>query len=48
LHGVIAADAISKILSDESQDLQSKAQSLVEAARNAGGPDNITVLILKV
>lgn len=48
LHGVVAAEAISQILSDETQDLQAKAQALVEAARNAGGPDNITVLILKV
>jgi PPM family protein phosphatase len=48
LHGVVGAEAISKILADETQDLQSKAQQLVEAARNAGGPDNITVLILKV
>lgn len=48
LHGVVGADAISRILSAENQDLQSKAQTLVEAARNAGGPDNITVLILQV
>ncbi len=48
LHGVVAADAISHMLSDDTQDLQGKAQRLVEAARNAGGPDNITVLILKV
>jgi len=48
LHGVVGAEAIAKILAADGQDLQSKAQTLVEAARNAGGPDNITVLILQV
>jgi PPM family protein phosphatase len=48
LHGVVGSDTISRVLSDNGQDLQSKAQTLVEAARNAGGPDNITVLILQV
>lgn len=48
LHGVVGAEAIAKILASDGQDLQSKAQTLVEAARNAGGPDNITVLILQV
>lgn len=48
LHGVVAADAIAKVLSDDTQDLEGKARTLVAAARDAGGPDNITVLILKV
>lgn len=48
LHGVVGAETISKVLSDPGQDLQGKAQALIEAARNAGGPDNITVLILQV
>lgn len=48
LHGVVGAETISKLLSDPGQDLQGKAQALIEAARNAGGPDNITVLILQV
>lgn len=48
LHGVVGSDLISSVLSDQAQDLQTKAQTLIEAARNAGGPDNITVLILQV
>lgn len=48
LHGVVAAETISRILGDEEKGLQGKAEELIEAARNAGGPDNITVLILQV
>ncbi|WP_051669441.1 PP2C family protein-serine/threonine phosphatase [Bryobacter aggregatus] len=48
LHGVVGADAIIAVLADPDKDLPSKAQTLVDAARNAGGPDNITVLILQV
>jgi protein phosphatase len=48
LHGVVPAETISRILGDEAKGLQEKAEELVEAARNAGGPDNITVLILQV
>lgn len=48
LHGVVGADLIRSILSDPDTELQAKAEKLVEAARNAGGPDNITVLILQV
>ncbi len=48
LHGVVGADLIRSILSDPVTELQAKAEKLVEAARNAGGPDNITVLILQV
>lgn len=48
LHGVVSSEVIAHTLSDGTKDLQNKAQALVEAARNAGGPDNITVLILQV
>ena len=48
LHGVVEAEAIGKVLSDPAKDLANKARTLVEAARNAGGPDNITVLILQM
>lgn len=48
LHGVVGTETITRILSDEALSLESKAQALVEAARAAGGPDNITVLILQV
>ncbi len=48
LHGVVGADTISHVLADERQSLEEKARTLIEAAKNAGGPDNITVLILQV
>jgi PPM family protein phosphatase len=48
LHGVVAQPVIEQVLGDGAMDLEQKAKYLVEAARNAGGPDNITVLILKM
>ena len=48
LHGVVGTETITRILSDGTLTLESKAQALVESARSAGGPDNITVLILQV
>ena len=48
LHGVIEAEAIAKILGDPVKDLANKARTLIEAARDGGGPDNITVLILQL
>ncbi len=48
LHGVIAAEAIAKVLGDPVKDLANKAHTLIEAARDGGGPDNITVLILQL
>ena len=48
LHGVVATETITRVLSDGTLGLETKAQTLVEAARAAGGPDNITVLILQV
>lgn len=48
LHGVVGMETLTKVLADDTQTLEQKASTLIEAARNAGGPDNITVLILKV
>ncbi len=48
LHGVVAAEKISAILNDPHTDLHQQAQRLIDAARDHGGPDNITVLIVKV
>lgn len=48
LHGVVASEAITRILADGSLNLEARAQALIEAARAAGGPDNITVLILQM
>ncbi|MFN7544468.1 MAG: PP2C family protein-serine/threonine phosphatase [Acidobacteriota bacterium] len=48
LHGVVGAETISRVLGDEKLSIEQKTKALVEEARNAGGPDNITVLILQV
>ena len=45
---MVASEAIARILADGSLNLEARAQALIEAARAAGGPDNITVLILQM
>jgi protein phosphatase len=47
LHGVIESKIIGEILSAETP-LKSKCQELVNAARRAGGPDNITAVLIAV
>jgi protein phosphatase len=47
LSGVVAPDRMAEILR-ESDDLQASCRALVDAANAAGGPDNITVAMLKV
>lgn len=45
LHGVINETAIAKTLSGD-DNIQAKCEQLVERARQAGGPDNITAVLL--
>lgn len=47
LHGVIDAKIIGEILSAQTP-LKSKCEELVKAARRAGGPDNITAVLIAV
>ena len=50
LHGVIEPSAIENILRDNGSghdQLQYKCQKLVDAAKEAGGPDNVTCVILR-
>jgi len=47
LHGVIGEKILQETL-DSEKSLQDKCHSLVEAAKEAGGPDNITVLLVQV
>ena len=47
LHGVVGEDVIYDTLA-KSDDLPGKCRQLVESARNAGGPDNITTVLLRV
>ena len=46
LHGVVDATIIAETLNSE-QSLEAKCHSLIEAARRGGGPDNITVVLLR-
>ena len=47
LHGVIPPETITETLSGNGT-LESKCRTLVDAAKNAGGPDNITAVLLAV
>ena len=46
LHGVITQDAIAEVLASGAA-LETKCRRLVEAAKQAGGPDNVTVILLR-
>ncbi len=46
LHGVVDEDTIAQSLS-QNGDLKSKCDRLVQAARTAGGPDNITAVLIE-
>jgi PPM family protein phosphatase len=50
LHGVLEHDQMEAILRRPASDtpsLMTKCRQLIEAARNAGGPDNITAVVVK-
>jgi len=47
LHGVIDSAVIGEILA-ANQPLESKCHALVDAAKRAGGPDNITAVLISV
>lgn len=46
LHGVVNATLIAETLAD-SGNLESKGKRLIEAAKKAGGPDNVTAVLLR-
>jgi protein phosphatase len=47
LHGVIPASIISEGMMNNARSLEEKCKFLVDAARSAGGPDNITTVIVR-
>jgi protein phosphatase len=48
LHGVVTAEEMERILlNDSNPALQQKCEELIAAANAAGGPDNITVLLIR-
>ncbi len=46
LHGVLAEEKIASVLSKPAS-LESKGRELIDAANKAGGPDNITAVLLR-
>jgi PPM family protein phosphatase len=48
LHGVVEDDQIAHVFLNGSGGLEDKGRVLVEMARNNGGPDNITAVLLQV
>jgi serine/threonine protein phosphatase PrpC len=46
LHGVVPAEAIEQILTEDST-LQMKCKKLVAAAHSAGSPDNVTAMLIR-
>jgi serine/threonine protein phosphatase PrpC len=47
LHGVVAADFLESIVREAGDTLGVKCRRLVEAARAAGAPDNVTAVVLR-
>jgi protein phosphatase len=47
LHGVVGDEGIAEIFANE-DNLETKGRNLIERARAAGGPDNITAVLLRV
>jgi serine/threonine protein phosphatase PrpC len=47
LHGVVSEAVIEEALSNHSKSLAAKCEYLIESARAAGGPDNITTVVLR-
>lgn len=47
LHGVVAEKTLQDVL-DSEKTLPEKAHYLIEAAKNAGGPDNVTVVLIQL
>jgi serine/threonine protein phosphatase PrpC len=48
LSGVVAHDEIERVLADPQLTLEAICERLVEAANAAGGPDNVTVLVVQI
>ena len=47
LHGVVSEDTIFKAL-EGAGGIEEKCRFLVDSARNEGGPDNVTAVLLRV
>ena len=48
LHGVVSKDRIEDILSAKDAPLEAQCRRLVDAANEAGSPDNVTVVLIRI
>lgn len=48
LHGVVNSESIERILTDQNTSLAEKCKGLIEAAHEAGSPDNVTVVLIRI
>jgi PPM family protein phosphatase len=47
LHGVVAEPEIKRILQNTGSSLEAKCEQLMDAAHQAGSPDNVTVMLMR-
>ena len=47
LHGVVEPSSMERILKSNGGGLEERGQNLIEAAKSAGGPDNVTVVLVR-
>src|SRR5580698_1331241 len=47
LHGVVAEPEIKRILQDSESSLEARCEQLMDAAHQAGSPDNVTVMLMR-
>jgi protein phosphatase len=47
LHGLVSDNDIARLLRDPQGDLETQAQSLLDAALNAGGADNVSLVLIR-
>jgi protein phosphatase len=47
LHGVVPEEELERILNESPRSLHEKCLELIAAANSAGGPDNVTVLLIR-
>jgi protein phosphatase len=47
LHGLVPDDIIARILRDPNGDLEEQAQTLIDTALQAGGNDNVSIILAR-
>jgi protein phosphatase len=47
LHGVLESPQMQQILTHADGSLEDRCRNLIDAAKSAGGPDNVTVVLIR-